>query len=172
MTDFTTFAPGVYVQEITTAGPIAGAGTSVPALIGVVASPPPSAALGTPAAITSWTDYTNAFGSYKAGVNLPYAVRGFFENGGTFAYVVPVKDNTGVDAALDALTRQSGISMVCLPGVVDPAVQGKVITHCETMGDRFAILDGAQDQTPLKSGGTLQSQRAALDSGNGFAALY
>ena len=40
MTDFTTFAPGVYVQEITTAGPIAGAGTSVPALIGVVASPP------------------------------------------------------------------------------------------------------------------------------------
>jgi uncharacterized protein len=172
MTDFTTFAPGVYVQEITTAGPIAGAGTSVPALIGVVASPPASAALGTPTAIASWTDYTNAFGSYKAGVNLPYAVRGFFENGGTFAYVVPVKDTTGVDAALDALTRQSGISMVCLPGVVDPAVQGKVITHCESMGDRFAILDGTQDQTPLKSGGTLQSQRAALDSGNGFAALY
>ena len=35
--------------------------------------------------------------------------------------------------------------MVCLPGVVDPTGQSKVITHCETMGDRFAILDGAQD---------------------------
>jgi phage tail sheath protein FI len=172
MVDYTTKAPGVYIEEITPAGPIAGAGTGAPALIGVVASPPASGALGTPVAITNWTAYSGAFGSYKAGVNLPYAVRGFFENGGTLAYVVPIKDNTGVDAALDALTRQPGVSMVCLPGVVDPAVQGKVITHCETMGNRFAILDGAQDQTPLKAGGTLQSQRAALDSGNGFAALY
>ena len=172
MVDFTTQAPGVYIQEITPAGPIAGAGTGVPALIGVVASPPPASALGTPVAVTNWTAYTNAFGLYKASANLPYAVRGFFENGGTLAYVVPVKDVTGVDAALDALTRQLDVSMVCLPGVVDPAVQSKVITHCEAMGNRFAILDGAQDQTPLKSGGTLQSQRAGLNSDNGFAALY
>jgi phage tail sheath protein FI len=172
MVDYTTKAPGVYIEEITPAGPIAGAGTGVPALIGVVASPPASGVLGTPTAITNWTAYTDAFGSYQASVNLPYAVRGFFENGGTMAYVVPIKDTTGVDGALDALTRQSDVGMVCLPGVVDPAIQAKVITHCETMGDRFAILDGAQDPTPLKSGGTLQAQRAALDSGNGFAALY
>jgi phage tail sheath protein FI len=170
MVDYTTKAPGVYIEEITPAGPIAGAGTGAPALIGVVASPP--ASLGTPVAITNWTAYTGAFGSYQASLNLPHAVRGFFGNGGTLAYVVPIKDTTGVDAALDALTRQSDVGMVCLPGVVDPAVQGKVITHCETMGNRFAILDGAQDQTPLKSGGTLLSQRAALDAGNGFAALY
>jgi phage tail sheath protein FI len=170
MVDYTTKAPGVYIEEITPAGPIAGAGTGVPALIGVVANPP--AALGTPVPVTNWTAYTNAFGSYEATVDTPYAVRGFFENGGTLAYVVPIKDTTGVDAALDALTRQSDVGMVCLPGVVDPAVQSKVITHCETMGDRFAILDGAQDPTPLKQGGTLQTQRAGLDSANGFGALY
>jgi phage tail sheath protein FI len=172
MTDFTTKAPGVYIEEITPAGPIAGAGTGAPALIGVVAKPPADAALGTPVAITNWTAYTTAFGSYAASADTPYAVRGFFDNGGTLAYVVPIKDTTGVDAALDALTRQSDIGMVCLPGVVDPAVQSKVITHCETMGDRFAILDGAPDPTPLAQGGTLQTQRAGLDSANGFGALY
>jgi phage tail sheath protein FI len=172
MVDYTTQAPGVYIEEITPAGPIAGAGTSVAALIGTVVSPPADSALGIPVAITNWTGYTTAFGQYKASLNLPYAVRGFFENGGTFCYVVPVKDSTGVDAALDALTRLPDVSIVCLPGVVDPAVQAKVITHCETMGDRFAVLDGAQDQTPLKAGGTLQTQRAGLLSANGFAGLY
>lgn len=172
MVDYTTKAPGVYIEEITPAGPIAGVGTSVTALIGTVAAPPASAALGTPVAVTNWTAYTDAFGGYKAPLNLPYAVRGFFENGGTLGYVVPVKDATGVDDALDALTRLPDVSIVCLPGVVDPAVQAKVITHCEAMGDRFAILDGAQDPTPLKQDGALQAQRGALDSANGFAGLY
>lgn len=172
MVDYTTSAPGVYIEEITPAGPIAGAGTSVTALIGTVTNPPAAAALGTPVAVTNWTAYTDAFGGYKSSLNLPFAVRGFFENGGTLAYIVPIKDPTGVDGALDALTRQPDVSIVCVPGVVDPAVQAKLITHCETMGDRFAILDGAQDPTPLKSGGTLQTQRAALLSVNGFAGLY
>ena len=172
MVDYTTSAPGVYIEEITPAGPIAGAGTSVTALIGTVTSPPPAAALGTPVAVTNWTAYTDAFGGYKSSLNLPFAVRGFFENGGTLAYIVPIKDPSGVDSALDALTRQPDVSIVCLPGVVDPAVQAKLITHCETMGDRFAILDGAQDSTPLKSDGALQTQRGALLSVNGFAGLY
>ena len=38
----------------------------------------------------------------------------------------------------------SDVSIVCLPGVVDPDQQSKVIAHCEAMGDRVAILDGAQ----------------------------
>jgi uncharacterized protein len=172
MVDYTTKAPGVYIEEITPAGPIAGVGTSVTALIGTVASPPAPSALGTPVPVTNWTAYATAFGDYKGSLSLPFAVRGFFENGGTLAYIVPIKDNTGVDAALDALTRQPDVSLVCLPGVVDPAVQGKVITHCENMGDRFAILDGAQDKTPLQADGALQTQRGALLSVNGFAGLY
>ncbi|MGV9385762.1 phage tail sheath family protein [Nonomuraea sp. NPDC003707] len=171
MIDYESKAPGVYIEEITPAGPITGAGTSVLALIGVAAAAADSA-LGKPVAITHWTAYTDAFGGYKASLSLPYAVRGFLENGGTSAYVVPIKDNGGVDGALDALTRLADVSMVCLPGVVDPTVQTKLLAHCETMGDRFAVLDGAQDTTPLKADGALQKQRGGLKSANGFGALY
>jgi uncharacterized protein len=172
MVDYETKAPGVHVEEITPAGPIAGAGTTVAALIGTVAAPPVDAALGTPVAVTNWTAYTGAFGAYKAGLDLPFAVRGFFENGGTTAYVVPVKDAAGVDGALDALTRYTDVSMVAAPGVVDAATQAKVLTHCETMGDRFAVLDGAPDTSPLKADGTLRTQRSGLKSPRGFGALY
>jgi phage tail sheath protein FI len=172
MAGFENKAPGVYIEEITPAGPIAGAGTTTPALIGTVTKNVANADLGVPVAVTSWTAYTDAFDDYKAGLNLPYAVRGCFENGCTLAYILPIKDPAGLDGALDQLTRVSEVSMVCVPGVVDAAAQAKVIAHCETMGDRFAILDGAPDPTPLKSGGDLQKQRAALLSKSGFAALY
>jgi phage tail sheath protein FI len=172
LVDYQNMAPGVYAEEITPAGPIAGSGTSIPALIGMVATPPADADLDRPVAITSWNAYVDAFGGYKTGLNLPYAVRGFFENGGTFAYVLPVKDATKVDGALDQLTRRPDVSLACMPGVVEAAVQAKLITHCETMGDRFAVLDGAQDKAPLKADGPLQKQRGSLLSKNGFAALY
>jgi phage tail sheath protein FI len=172
MVDYETKAPGVYIEEITPAGPIAGAGTTTAALIGQVTKSLGNDALGKPVAVTNWTAYTDAFDAYKAGLNLPFAVRGFFENGGTLAYVVPVKDSTGLAGALDQLTRLPDVSMVCVPGLVDAAAQATVITHCETMGDRFAILDGAQDPAPLKADGPLQKQRGGLLSKSGFAALY
>lgn len=172
MVDYQTKAPGVYIEEITPAGPIAGSGTSTPALIGTVAATVSNDKLGVPVAVTSWTAYTSLFGDYGTNLNLPYAVRGFFENGGSLAYIVPIKDLTGLPAALDQLTRRPEVSLVALPGVVDPAVQATVITHCETMGDRFAILDGAPDPTPLKSDGALQKQRGGLLSSKGFAGLY
>jgi phage tail sheath protein FI len=172
MADFESKAPGVYIEEIAPTGPIAGAGTSTAALIGTVTNPPAAAGLGKPVAVTNWTAYIDAFGGYKSGLNLPYAVRGFFENGGTMAYVVPIKDNGGLPDALDGLTRLPDVSIVCLPGVVDAAVQATVITHCESLGDRFAVLDGAQDPTPLKADGALQKQRGGLLSKGGFAALY
>jgi phage tail sheath protein FI len=169
-------APGVYVDEITLAGPIAGAGTSVAAFIGSVAELQARYA-GKANAVTSWTAYTTLFG---AGLDasktlLPFAVRGFFENGGTFAYVVPVNDVTKaeeIDGALQLLTRQPDVGIVCLPGVVNAAMQGKVLAHCGDLRDRFAVLDGAQDDKPLDADGALQKQRDALTSENGFGALY
>jgi phage tail sheath protein FI len=172
MVDYQTKAPGVYIEEFTPAGPIAGSGTSTAAFIGTVAATIPDAQLGIPVPITSWTAYTAAFGGFATNLNLPYAVRGFFENGGTFCYVLPVKDVTGLPGALDQLTRRPDVSLVALPGVIDPAVQSTVITHCETMNDRFAILDGAPDPTPLKTDGALQKQRTGLASAKGFAGLY
>ncbi|WP_405066389.1 phage tail sheath subtilisin-like domain-containing protein [Kribbella sp. NBC_01510] len=173
MVDYATAAPGIHLEEITPAGPIEGAGTSVAALIGTTATLPTGNALGKPVAVTSWNAYKEALGEYKAGLNLPYAVRGFFDNGGTLAYVVPTKDAAGLDGALDELTRLPDVGLVCVPGLVDAAAQkDKVIKHCEDMRDRFAILDGVQDTNPLKADGPLLTQRGGLLSESGFAGLY
>jgi phage tail sheath protein FI len=171
MPNYESAAPGVHIEEITPAGPIAGAGTSVPAFIGTVTKPPGDDELGRPRAFTDWTGFTEKFGAYQAGLNLPYAVRGFFENGGTYAYVVPVADTGGLDGALTELSRYPDVSMVCLPGVVNTGDQRKVLTHCEQLQDRFAVLDGDPDRD-LGSGGPLRSQRAALTSDPGFGGLY
>jgi uncharacterized protein len=172
MVDYENKAPGVYIEEITPAGPIAGAGTSTPALIGTVVAPVGEEALGVPVAITSWSQYTSLFGGYDNDLDLPFAVRGFFSNGGSFCYIVPIEDTAGLPDALDQLTRVPDVSMVAVPGLVDAAAQATVITHCEEMSDRFAILDGALDQQPLQTNGPLQTQRRGLLSRNGFAALY
>jgi phage tail sheath protein FI len=172
MVDYQTKAPGVYIEEITPAGPIAGTGTSTAALIGTATAPVGDEELGVPVPVTSWSAYTAVFGEYDNTLSLPFAVRGFFENGGTLAYVVPIKDAAGLPAALDGLTRVPDVSLVAVPGLVDAAAQATVIAHCEAMGDRFAVLDGAPDTTPLKSDGALQKQRGALLSRNGFAGLY
>ncbi|MBM2613993.1 phage tail sheath family protein [Actinoplanes sp. LDG1-06] len=164
-------APGVHIEEVTPAGPIAGAGTSTAALIGTVADLG-SQTLDVPVAVTSWSDYTRAFGGYDSTKILPYAVRGFFENGGSLAYVVPVKDDKKLDGAIDKLSRNAEISLVAAPGVTDAAAQKALIGHCEAMGDRFAILDGVPDATPLKGDGALQTQRKGLVSVRGYAALY
>jgi uncharacterized protein len=172
MVDYQTKAPGVYIEEITPAGPIAGTGTSTAALIGTVTAPVGDEALGVPVPVTSWRAYTAQFGEYDNNLSLPFAVRGFFENGGTLAYIVPIRDAAGLPSALDRLTRVADVSLVAVPGLVDAAAQATVIAHCEAMGDRFAILDGAPDPTPLKADGALQEQRADLLSRNGFAGLY
>jgi phage tail sheath protein FI len=164
-------APGVYIQEIMPTGPIAGAGTSTAALIGK-ATTVANADLGVPFAVTNWTSYTNRFGDYSSALQLPYAVRGFFGNGGTLAYVIAVKDFGGLPGALDQLTRLPDVNLVCAPGLVDANAQQTVLDHCQAMGNRFAILDGAQDADPLKNDGPLQTQRNGLASESGYGALY
>jgi len=173
MIDYESMAPGVYIEEVTPAGPIAGAGTSTAALIGTVANPPGAGGLGVPTLVTNWTQYVTAFGGYKAGLDLPYALWGFFQNGGTRAYVVPIKDASGMPEALDGLTREPEVSLVCAPGLTDVTALGTMIKHCEDMRDRFAVLDGVPDDAPLKADGDLQKQRAALKSSSAaYGALY
>ncbi len=73
--------------------------------------------------------------------------------------------------ALESLTRIDDVNMVCIPDRTDPTVQQLLITHCESMGDRFAILDPAPQVPPFDAGG-IQAQRKQLDSTRGYAALY
>jgi uncharacterized protein len=82
--------PGVYIDEVQTAQPIQGVGTSTAAFAGVASK----GALDTPTKITSWEAFQATFGTAVPGFYLWYAVRGFFENGGTVCYVVRVSNGT------------------------------------------------------------------------------
>jgi phage tail sheath protein FI len=74
-------------------------------------------------------------------------------------------------AALEKLAKVDDVSLVCVPDATDPTVQGAVVAHCETLGDRFAILDSAPN-AGLGGSGSILEQRAAVESSRGHAALY
>jgi phage tail sheath protein FI len=130
--------------------------TGVPAFIG--RTPPSLVARGKPhghrgggpepVKLTWWPQADREFREASSDSFLPYAVRGFFENGGHQCYVVPLEDPTaaGVLAALDSIRPLNTVDLVCVPDLPgDKAaileLQQFVVHHCETMGDRFAILD-------------------------------
>ena len=77
--------PGVFVEE-TSSGvrPIEGVGTSTAAFIGVTAKGVPNKAT----FITTWAQFTRAFGDLIPSSYLPYSVLEFFNNGGKRCYIV------------------------------------------------------------------------------------
>jgi phage tail sheath protein FI len=103
---------------------------------------------------TNFTEYTNAFGPFSCDPDhrkLTHAVYGFFNNGGTRCYVVRLKSEADIDAALSAFELVDEIAMVAAPGLTSSNTRDKIVTHCSTkMGDRFAILDGpGPDPVPV-----------------------
>ncbi|MCX2181466.1 phage tail sheath subtilisin-like domain-containing protein [Streptomyces sp. SKN60] len=83
----TYLSPGVYVEEIASGSrPIEGVGTSVAAFVGLA----PTGPLNEPVLVTNWTQYVASFGEFTEGHYLAHSVYGFFDNGGTAAYVVRV----------------------------------------------------------------------------------
>jgi phage tail sheath protein FI len=130
-------------------------------------APDPAAHVDEPVAVTNWTRFLARFagGDGAASTPLSHAVHGFFLNGGSRCYVV----NTGTDGelaghnggaprGLAALEAIDEIAIVCAPGVTDPAGYDAVITHCEQLRDRVAILDpppALDDVEPLTRAGEL-----------------
>ncbi|MFG3318830.1 phage tail sheath subtilisin-like domain-containing protein [Streptomyces sp. NPDC048171] len=91
-------SPGVYVEEVASGSrPIEGVGTSVAAFVGLA----PTGPLNEPTLVTNWTQYVAAFGDFTGGYYLAHSVYGFFNNGGSAAYVVRV-GGSAEDAAGDA----------------------------------------------------------------------
>lgn len=100
-------SPAVYVEEVSSGSkPIAGAGTSTGAFVGIAEDGPINQAT----LITNWTQFVNTFGSFIADGYLAYSVFQFFNEGGTKCYVVRVvsdevtasvagniKDSTGAE---------------------------------------------------------------------------
>jgi phage tail sheath protein FI len=72
---------------------------------------------------------------------------------------------------LDLLVPLQDVDIVAIPGFVDPVPQQALVNHCETLFNRFAILDGPQKDNPAGFPDLL-TQYGQVRTPDGFAALY
>ncbi|MGW0706784.1 phage tail sheath subtilisin-like domain-containing protein [Streptomyces sp. NPDC002643] len=105
-------SPGVYVEEVASGSrPIEGVGTSVAAFVGLA----PTGPLNEPTLVTNWSQYVASFGEFTDGYYLAHSVYGFFNNGGSAAYVVRVGGTdggaagTGTPAAVTAAATPAAL---------------------------------------------------------------
>jgi phage tail sheath protein FI len=177
--------PGVYREEIFPE-PRPELLTGVPVFLAVADAGPPA---NTPVLLSGWPQFDAIFSRRRSSWRyLPYAVRGFFENGGLLCYVIRLQGELrpGVAPSLDALgaalaaaAALDAVDLVCAPDLVslnvtmngisrdiDAALQRAVLDHCRVSGDRFAILDSGPNSTADDA----LARRATLNSD--FGALY
>ena len=167
--------PGVYVEEI--AGglrPITPVGTSTPAFVGV--APKGDAHVNEAFGVNNWSQFMREFVPPSGSITstpLSHAVFGFFLNGGARCYVVNVGPNnpitgTGRDrAGLQVLEQLDNISIVAAPGYVDAPSYEALLSHCELLKDRVAILDPPEQVTDVDDLTKVMVPPKATDSGAG-----
>jgi uncharacterized protein len=75
---------------------------------------------------------------------LAHAVFGFFNNGGTRAWVMRATSLELIrdPEFLDPLEAIDEVSLLLAPGILDHVVQSNLIDYCERLSSCFAILDG------------------------------
>ncbi|MEU3514418.1 phage tail sheath subtilisin-like domain-containing protein [Streptomyces sp. NPDC006654] len=115
-------SPGVYVEEVASGSrPIEGVGTSVAAFVGLA----PTGPLNEPTLVTNWTQYVAAFGEFTDGYYLAHSVYGFFNNGGTAAYVVRVGGTSeGADGSVEGAKSPAAVNGSAAPAAL-PAGEAK-----------------------------------------------
>jgi len=159
--------PGVYVEE-KFLPPGVELPTGVPAFLGYTAECPrddeDEKKFYIPQLITLWPQFEEYFGKPLSDNYLSYAVRSFFETGGTLCYVVPLDDAIAptetLSKGLDALAPLDTIDLLCAPDIMWLFQQGElpsendvlklqaaVLKHCETLDDRLTILDSIPSAT-------------------------
>lgn len=139
-------APGVYVQEVPSGARTIGAvGTSVAGFVGTHGSARRNEAV----MLTNWTQFMDVFASSEEVTSTPLAraVYGFFDNGGALCYVVNIAEGEAIAgtgrhrSGLQLLEEIDEIAIVAAPGFNDVASYEALLSHCEKMQDRVAILD-------------------------------
>jgi len=167
-------SPGVYVEEVPSgARPIGATGTSTAGFVGT--APDATARLNEAVAINSWSEFLRTFASTPDAPSTPLAraVFGFFDNGGGRCFVVNIaqgaplgggRGRTGL-AALEAIDE---VAIVAAPGYSDTLAYEELLSHCERLGDRVAILDppGNIDSTEPLTRVATPAAKPALPGGS------
>ena len=105
--------------------------------------------------VTNWSQFTEHFGSYMDGAYGAYAVRGFFDNGGTTAYVTRVVNTEPGEPAAAHMTSNEG------PWTLQPG--GTLTFNTDLLGSPH-VVDFAASPAPL----TGLAGPFALDAGGGI----
>ena len=143
-------SPGTYVEEVPAgARPLAMVGTSTAAFLGV--APEAGNHLNEPVAVSNWGKFVREFAAENSpGTDLARAVYGFFLNGGSRCYVLnigqgnPIAGDARKRTGITALETVDEAKIIAAPGYTDILSYEAIISHCEKMGDRFAILDAPE----------------------------
>lgn len=165
MADYSTKAPGVYVEQVPSgSAPISGVGTSTAGFVGVVPDSIKNpdgkdiAKVGEVRLVTNFTEFKNAFGDFSNDLGhslLAHAVYGFFLNGGTRCWVTRILPPAAVNGVVDYTTVAIAeplalleaideIAIVAAPGLSSKVQTGAISDHCKRVGDRFGVLDTAE----------------------------
>jgi phage tail sheath protein FI len=134
-------SPGVYIEEIASGlRPIQAVPTSIAGFIGL--TPDLGVRVGEAVRIENWSTFARIFvGEKTTTTHLANAVYGFLTNGGSTCYVVNMGQAGNVTQALNELERIDEIAIVAAPGYTDPVTKDALLTHCERLRDRVAVLD-------------------------------
>lgn len=147
----TYLTPGVYVEEKPGGPrPIEAVGTSTAGFVGI--APDSTAYLNEARAVNNWSQFVRDFAPEgSTSTPLALAVFGFFLNGGTRCYVVNVGQGNPISgrSGIDLFERIDDIAIVLAPGYCDPASFETVLSHCEKLKDRVAILDAPQEVSDI-----------------------
>jgi hypothetical protein len=140
-------SPGVYIEEIAGPRAIEGVSTSTAAFLGRTERGPE-----TPVLVGSWLEYQRWFGGYNippqpagslggqaAPSYLPYAVQGFFDNGGQRLYIARVISSDAV-AAQNTL---GDLNLIAIGrGSWGNRLVAQILPASQAGGGRFALAIG------------------------------
>ena len=80
---------------------------------------------------------------------------------------IGVDNGAGRRTGIQAFVDNDVVSLMAVPGVVDPNVQLMLVAHCENLGSRFAVLDVPREAKKVQD---ILNHREIFDSN--YAALY
>lgn len=161
-------SPGVYVEEIERGTkPIEAVGTSTAAFIGMTAEASRKAVdpvtgelvvtesvLNKTTLVTSWTQFVDIFGGLTPGAYLPYAVYGYFANGGGPCYVSSLRALEEGEAEVQTAeviipAKGKGNSFKVTAKVPGPDGNKLSVTIKDGEEDAFTMSVGGETKTGL-----------------------
>jgi phage tail sheath protein FI len=186
-----TKVPGIYIEEIPTGPrPIEAAGTST---VGFVGEAPDSQAFVNEAVdINNWSEFERKYAAIKnpASTPLSLAVYGFYQNGQGRCYIVNIGKDKNISSdtnprkGLSVLKEIDEVAIVAAPGFTDQIHYNLLLEHCETLKNRFAVLDAPLTVTsvsdllngpakpPTGPGDPGAGSKMPRQSDNGYGAIY